>query len=551
MIDGTDTTALLRILQEEVEQLRGSTRQKEEEIERKERDSKRTMVMLQMTHDQLSLLKENNLKLETQLIDANSKCRQLENFAHGKEEEATHAAKVVIDTNRIHDGEVKKLESLRTICENKLQAQMASNDVLRNEIQALKERIEQITTDAEAESRKRFETIVALETRLKYKTVELDDLQLLRDKDTRHTAAREYELSQKIASQEKELRAHADKAERERRTQFTLIAGLKAESETSAAQLASTQGHLRETEATQLSTIERLTHEVAQLKERLEEANSSHAARERVLETQIVKFCADLRAAQSEINSMADSEHGQRKNFSEALIAANARGDVSKVRSEQLEIELTHLREKLRQTIVSQAALVDELKLQHKTSYGKLQENVNDKSQQLQHTMMDLRVAESKLHGAEEELHRHVERSTKETNSMTSEISSLRTELDGYRNAVKKLEKHIEDNFEVRVLSEQNAVLQEEARSLKERVRHANQTLADLRVELDISEGYRIKMMQEELTNELKRAATLDQERRAARELLATLVPIATSANAVELSVMSELDKYQRRFGKL
>ncbi|CUE85819.1 Hypothetical protein, putative [Bodo saltans] len=547
----TDTTALLRLLQEEVEHLRGSTRQKDEEIERRERDSKRTMVMMQMTHDQLSLLKDANVKLETQLIDSREKCRQLQALAQSKEEEALHAAKVLMDTKRVHEGDIKKLESLQVISEKKHQAQLSANDVLRNEIQALKARIEDITTTNESESRKRFEATVALETRLKHKTIELDDLELLREKDTRQATAREYELSKKITSQDQELRALTEQIERDRRLQFTLMAGLKSESETAAARLSNTQKQLTDAETSRATTTDRLSLECAQLKDRLEEANASHTARERVLETQVAKLCADLRVAQSEINAMADNEHSQRRGFAEALISANARGDVSKSRAEQLDIELAQMREKLRQTIVASSLQMDELKLQHKSANAKLQETVNDKSQTLQHSIMDLKVTESKLLSSEEELHRHVERSIKETNSMTAEISSLRTELDGYRNAVKKLEKHIEDNFEVRVLTEQNENLEAESKSLKERVRHANQTLADLRVEADISEGYRIKMIQEELSNELRRASVLDQERRAARELLTVLVPIAANANAMELSVLSELDKYQRLFGKL
>jgi hypothetical protein len=549
--ESPDTTTLLRVLQEEVEHLRGGTRQKEEELERRDRDSKRTMVMLQMTHDQLSLLKDANVKLEMQLIDCREKCRQLEKVAQDKQEDALHAAKVLMDSKRVHDGEIKKLESVNAISEKKLQAQLCANDVLRNEVEALKNRIEDITATNENESRKRFEAAVALETRLKHKTIELDDLQLLREKDTRQTTAREYELSRKIAAQDQELRTLTEQLERDRRLNFTLVAGLKSEGETATARLSNTQKQLNDSEVSRVTTIERLTVECSQLKERLEEANTSHIARERVLETQIAKLCADLRVAQSEINAMADNEHGQRKGFSEALITANARGDVNKVRAEQLEMELSQMREKLRQTIVANSSQMDELKLQHKTANSKLQETVNEKSQALQHSMMDFKVTESKLISSEEELHRHVERSTKETNALTAEISALRTELDGYRNAVKKLERHIEDNFEVRVLTEQNESLQEESRSLKERVRHANQTLADLRVESDISEGFRIKMIQEELSNELRRAAALDNERRAARDLLTVLVPIAANANAMELSVMSELDKYQRLFGKL
>lgn len=544
-----ETTTLLRLLQDEVQRLRSTERNQIEEIEKNERDTKRTTVMLQLTHDQLQLLKDANVKLQTQLLDGAAERGKMLQDLKLKEEALEHAVKTTTMNASLHSDKVNKLTAEIEIAKNRIASQESANKTLRDEIAVLKERIETLNGEREREARSAFEYKTALEVRLQHKTVELGDLEAMRAKETKEVTAREYELSKLIAELKRQKHELEESLDREKRSNFQLVTSLKAEGADAGHRLlavkSSTDGIIRD----QIEQIERYKAEIAQLNERLEEANSSHKARIKVLELQNAKFCADLKSAQSEVNALAERDVAASKERAEAIITLNARNDVSRLRIEELEAEVALLKESMRATILAHSAAVDESRMSFSTALKQQQDATNAKAQALQHTSMDLRVAESRLRAVEEEMQQVADRNSKLSTSQANEISALRAEIEGYRNAVKKLEDHIENNYEVRVLREQNEALTNDVAEMKERLHHANHTLANLRIEADISESYRYKMLQEHLETQLGRVGSLEKERRSARQLLGALVTLAKKKDSLDASLTMEVDQFFRVFG--
>lgn len=549
MSSSLDTESLLTLLQDEVSRLRISERSHQEHLELAERDSKRTVVMLQLTHDQLQLLKEANVKLQRHASDSAALIEKLRHEVSVLTEETTHLQKCALDADALHKDQHARADAELALWKQRLSAQEKANEVLRNEMAENAQRHEACVSDGERQSRKAFETSTALEVRLKQKLVELQDLEVLREKERKETTAREYELSKTVSEQKRALAAAAEANDRQRRADFTVITTLKAECEDYKSRFLHLQKTLDAERKETFETIERLKIELSMARERHDEAESSFRAREKVLEMQVAKFCTDLKSAQLEINSLADREVLQLKSNSEALILLHARHDVSKLRVEELESELHAAKEKLRSEIVSHAAELDKVKADHTTVLRQQQDLTSSKSQELQHMSMDLRVAQSRIRSLEDELQQHQERTAKLIAAQAADIAALRTELDGYRSSVKKLEDHIENNYEMRILSEQNQRFEEDARHLKEKLRHANQTLANLRVEADISESYRLKMLQEQFEAEMSRVTALEKERRSARTLLTALIAAAKKGDGVDLSLASEVDQFYRVFG--
>ena len=547
--DEIQHASLLSALKEEVERLRKSERHESEEHEKTSREAKRTTVLLQLSQDQLQGIKETNLRLQNELHDIKSKLRASEQAASVSREATVHAEAVAITTRSELQEKIEKQKVEIELAGRRTVQQVEANEILRKDMAELEVRFLKEKHDREEESRLAFERRVALEARLKTKTTDLDDLEHLREKELKESVAREFDLSKAI----REINAKRDELsavlESERRSNFLLTATLKSEAQMASTKLEHATTTWRSMEVDLIQNNESLKLQLQQLKERLAELETSSQARIKVLEAQNAKFCADLRAAQSEINVQADREGALNRDKADALVMLHARHDATKLRNEELEEELRLVKERLRQTVVTGAAERDELKLTHESTINKQKELTYTASQTLQHVEMDKRVLQARVHALESELEQALGRSSKLAVSQANDIASLKAEIEGYRNAVSKLEQHIAENYEVRILQSQNEELTHELARIKTLLQHANHSLADVRIEASISESYRLKMVQEDVATQLSRVAALEKERAAARPLIASLLELTKRREVLESTVALEVDTFYRHFG--
>lgn len=541
--------SLLNALQEEVERLRKSERHQSEENEKASRESKRTTVLLQLSQDQLQGAKETNLRLQNELHDTKEKLKTAEHQAATARETAVHAEAVVLATRAELQEKLEKQKVETELAARRTVQEREANEILRKEIHELEVRLMKEKHEREEDSRLAFERRVALETRLKSKTTELSDLEHLREKELKESVAREFDLSKLV----RELTAKRDEVqgilEAERKSSFLLIATLKSESQSSAHKTEQVTATWRSAEQDLMQNNETLKRQLEQVKERLSELETSSQARIKVLEAQNAKFCADLRAAQSEINLQADREDTLNRDKAEAMVMLHARHDATKLRNEELEEELRLTKERLRQAVISSAAERDEIKLKHESTLSKQKDLTYNASQTLQHVEMDKRVLQARVHALESELEQALARSSKLAVAQANDITSLKAEMEGYRNAVSKLEQHIAENYEVRILQDHNEQLNQELARVKALLQQANHTLADVRIEASISESYRLKMVQEDVETQLARVAALEKERAAARPLIGSLVELAKRREVFESPVALEVDTFYRHFG--
>jgi chromosome segregation ATPase len=544
-----DTAVLLAMLQDEVSRLRTVERVQSEGIERVDRDHKRATVMLQLSHEQLGAIKTQCTALRGELDASKDKVLKLEMIIAEKNEQirqATDDLKALeLTSEETRSSLSKELAALK--CSSSVSAESIS--ILRAEVGELRQQLKNTENERERCERLSFEKVVAIETRLKQKCDDLQFLEGLRNKEQREVVAREYELSRTISelrSANEELAAALD---REKREAFRQITMFKSQMEMAVHNYEELQKRTSSSDKILITSNERLQREVAMLKERLEESTSSAKAREQVLDSQIAKLCADLRAAQQEINEMADRSVVVSKQHLQSTVALSAQNNAATSRIKDLEQEVETLKEKIRTITIECASERDQLHFQHESRVQELQKYLAEKSEAIRSLTTDLQLATARARTFEQELRIAVERHANGTAASSAEISSLKAEISGYRNAVHKLEKHIEDNYEVTTLREQNEQLEQQIQQLKSRLAQANSALANVRIEADIAESYRVKVLHDQVEAQLSRVTALEKERKVTRPLIDALVQIVRRNGDSDPHLQSEIDSYYRGFG--
>ena len=75
----------------------------------------------------------------------------------------------------------------------------------------------------------------------------------------------------------------------------------------------------------------------------------------------------------------------------------------------------------------------------------------------------------------------------------------------GYRTTIQKLEGSITENYNFKVLAEQNEMLKDELESYRNQIKNLNNTISTMRIETDILDNHRSKVLQEQNEQYLSR----------------------------------------------
>jgi hypothetical protein len=541
---------LLNMLNSEVERLRLTEKLQLEGIERVDRDNKRQSILLSLTQNQIQLVKDANVKLQEQLMEKEAQLQTANTLSAELQEDLRRAhdnvrALQISSSSKLDDLTREALVTAKSLEEAKA-AQLAAAE----EVKRLAEQLQASRSEQEKASRLAFEHRVHLETRLQQKTAELQHTEELRTKEGREVLAREYQLSKSLSEAKRELRDVQGMYEADKRKHFELCATLKADSETLQLRVARMEKEHREREQDLVVQVERLKLDLRMTQELQEEQRTSAQARERALETQQQKLVTDLRSAQSEVNTLVDKEVVHHRERVETVVSLNARNDAQKQHIARLEDELQAAKDRLRIAVVESAADREALRAQHGAQSEGLAAKLEAKTRELLAMSAENFQAQSRNAALEQELSTLKQKAQRTADAQSTEIASHRAEIDGYKKAVAKLEQHIEESYEVKLLTEQNAQLQEEVALLKQRLVNANSAFANLRIEADISDNYRASLLQERVEQQLKRAAALEAERAAIRPLMDTLLDVVQAKGYSDPALDRDIDSYVRQYGR-
>ena len=544
-----DVTALMQLLDSEVSRLKRVEHSQKETVDKLSRDETRHTVMLRLSEEQLRSSKETQQRFRQLMEESKEEARV-------RQEECEKLTRRVA---QLEDGlkasrlqqEKASQQSAATI--SQLTAQCAQQEStltrLRKELEDAQVAQMQSGEVAQQASRESQRTIVTLETRLKEAEEQLSFVEELRKKETKDVTLREVRLNAEIAELKKNARDFRAGIELERTAAFETVTGLRMENESLKLKIAQLEGMTKVSDRDNFEKIQKLTMELAMLKERAEQEQSASAAKIKALETQTATLVTHLKSAQAEVSRLADLEHGSAEDHIQTVIQLNSSKEALRTRLAAVEDQVEELKKAARTKEVAHCGELEQMKRELCDNTKAHQAELALKADELSRVSYELTNTARRMHALEDDLTATKQAAEHKAVVASSEIGALRAEVEGYKASVRKLEEHIQDNYDLRILSEQNESLKNQITQLRNQLTSANNALATVRIESDINETCRIRTLQEQYEAELTKCTSLEKERRCARPLLQDLIEVAQRHNAVDPALARDIDVFFRQFG--
>jgi chromosome segregation ATPase len=546
--DMSDHT-LIGLLQASIDRHRTTADDLKTSSELQSRDEKRTLIMLKLAQEQVERSKEANDKLIRETDATRQRNAVLE-------EEVAQLRTTVDDLEAkqrvIHSTHDRSLRDVAT----ELKVERGEHATTQNGLQKLRAELNEAkaaaVTDAnsrEAKHRELYQEHATLKARCDTLKEEVDFLEGQRSKEVRQVAEREYDLNRTIGALKKSLTEREAELDIVKRTTFESNTMLNSECEQLRIKVIQLEGMLKATDRDGSQRVNQLREENRLLRERSESDMLTANTREKALQQETATLAANLRAAQREINEMADRESDTRKKSLVDVVQLHAERDSLATRVASLERELTETKGKAKAEAISLRTDVEVAKNErvladqrHSTELAvKRDENAKLRDEL---SLLTQQLVDAQAEAKREQCALHDKIDTQDT-----ELKRFSVELAGYKGSVEKLEKHIRDNYAVRLLEDEVSSLKAQNVQLKNQLTHANSALASLRVEADISESSRMRTMQEHVMEAQRRVATLEREVRFSRPLLADLVEAAQHAQCLDAALERDVDLFFRQFG--
>jgi len=134
-------------------------------------------------------------------------------------------------------------------------------------------------------------------------------------------------------------------------------------------------------------------------------------------------------------------------------------------------------------------------------------------------------------------------------NAYKAEIQSLRNEVEAGKQSIEKLEGSIAENFNFKILAEQNEMLKADLQSYKNQVANLNNTIATMKIESDILDNYKTKVLQEQNEQYVRRVQQLEKEQRMVTPLVNEMVTIL-QRNGLTTSLQADIDQYRSQVAR-
>jgi len=128
--------------------------------------------------------------------------------------------------------------------------------------------------------------------------------------------------------------------------------------------------------------------------------------------------------------------------------------------------------------------------------------------------------------------------------ALRAENQALRNEVEAGKQTIEKLEGSIAENYNFKILAEQNEMLKADLQSYKNQVANLNNTISTMKIETDILDNYKTKVLQEQNEQFVRRIQQLEKEQRMAQPLLNELVN-TLQKHGLTATLQADIDQYQ------
>jgi DNA repair exonuclease SbcCD ATPase subunit len=130
------------------------------------------------------------------------------------------------------------------------------------------------------------------------------------------------------------------------------------------------------------------------------------------------------------------------------------------------------------------------------------------------------------------------------TSAFKAEIQGLRNELEAAKTHIEKLEGSIAENYNFKILAEQNEALKSELQSYKNQNLSLQNTIATMKIESDILDNYKTKVLQDQNEHYARRIQQLEREQRMVAPLVNEMVA-TLQRHGLTSSLQSDIDQYR------
>ncbi|KAG8348285.1 hypothetical protein ERJ75_001354800 [Trypanosoma vivax] len=492
-----ETAMLLKVLNEEVEKHREAARLLQSELERRERDEEKSSVLITLLNSQLDSSREDAKRLHDLSNDRRKQLEALQELLDTEREKTkslhrdldmavaessverrqleleigVHVKQVEELTKALEEtqSELTKLKDQHEAFKNKSaereQSDFQVNVELKSEVEQLKKDLARASDELRLSAEESYKTKALLRAELDSLKVRLQRLQENAEKNERdafETIAVLRASESRLLEEKKTSEATHEEATRKLRTEVQHVCN---ERDAFQAQLTKTKQKAEETEKDLYERLLRMTAAHDRLFEELEHMKKSYAARE--------------------------------KDFIESAIFNNAE-------KETLRAKVEELTDKLEKRKMEHAQHIKGLTTDFENLRGFMNEQISAQKALHQAEVDRATGAEAEVDMLKKEVSQYsvraevVAREKEEVERMLrTELRDLRMELSAAKRTIERFECTLGDTS-YKSMREANDRLMQEVDQNREKIARLNDTIASMKVESNIMETYKEKVLSEQ-----------------------------------------------------
>mmetsp|Transcript_31337 Transcript_31337/g.56311 ORF Transcript_31337/g.56311 Transcript_31337/m.56311 type:complete len:725 (-) Transcript_31337:74-2248(-) len=547
--DDTENTTIMKLLHTELDKYKQQAAELQAELEQTQRDDVKNTIMLGLLNSQLDAAKDDARRSSDLIFDYKKKVELLETRL---EETVQKMLQLEDDVARItKDNAAQCDQLLREINGHKLKIEQVDilNGRLQSELEMVKSQHTELQTSSEAREREQFETNVILKTEGQhYKTLaaqhaaDLEQLQREMVEKSSYQQSIINALKTKVM-QLQELHESSEKAAFETLT--------TTKSELTAVQLKweALQEESRRAEEDYIEQNQSLKTMLAAEKQRHEQSITIADKKETEFFKQITRLTTEVDALESQVQHSTALHEKKDREYMEKTIVLNSENESLKRQLSVLteEIDATkkqgEARDIQRETEI---ALLKQQLVDTEEAHVNIHKGDEEARAELQST---LKGAHLQIDQVKEEVVKKDLELQAEKRSLENRVDVLESEIEGHLETIKRLEESIADNYNHKILAEQNETLQTEIESYKNQIKNVNNTLATMKIESDILDNYKTKVLNEQNDQHLKRIAELEREHKLIAPVMAELIA-TLQKHGLHTSLKGDIEYYKTKFLK-
>eukprot|EP00759_Apiculatamorpha_spiralis_P039068 PhF_6_TR37928/c0_g1_i1/m.56679 len=548
--DGVASLALLRVLTSEILRFKAQETSLKASLERADRDNVKSEIMLNLLQDQVAHSNVNVERMKADLRTAQESAAKLTEQNKRLSEQLKESVEAEQHVKRLLEQEVLSHQKNNDAKEAKVSYVETTLDALKKELDMNKVRYLKLVQESEQKSKEAFQQEVTLKVALNQAKEDAEHLTGTLRKDVQDALERAVMAEQRLKHTMHELSSTKARNLEEQKAQHELVAVLKTELETTKLLVAQKDAMISANTKETFEKMAKLQLEVDRLKEDLTaERNMAEASRKQH-DVMVEKYKAENNSFQLEVTRLSTELITKQKNLMDTQVNARVEAEGLRSRITGAETDRDHFRNKFKEMEAKLKAeneglrrtTRDEVRV-HDTEVAALKDEITKLNSELRVTSRRLGEVETVLSEKEKQFSNSYEEHKKE-------VTTLRAEIAGYKQSVRQLEAHIAENISYKILQEKCESLESDLVSARNQVSHLGHVIAEMKVESEVVEQYRVRLLQERYDDLTKEMDLLRSQARFCLPLLDDTLTILQKEvpGKITGAMLKEIDLYQREF---